>query len=93
MAIYAALDMRLFVQRPYEREQEEAALKKEVAKIKDMPFAGGDEAHRELEEAGPGNYEDGAWHDLSSLSSSQESPQECSSVPARAFSLIPRGGL
>jgi transcriptional regulator with XRE-family HTH domain len=47
MAIYGALDMRLFAQRPYEREQEEAALKKEMAKIKDVPFAGGDEAYRE----------------------------------------------
>jgi transcriptional regulator with XRE-family HTH domain len=93
MAIYGALDMRLFAQRPYEREQEEDALKKEMAKIKDVPFAGGGEAYRELEEAGPGNYEDGAWHDLSSLSSSQESPQERSSVPAQAFSLMPRGGL
>ena len=56
-------------------------------------FAGGGEAYRELEEAGPGNYEDGAWHDLSSLSSLQESPQKRSSVPAQAFSLMPRGGL
>lgn len=47
MAIYGALDMRLFVQRPHECEQEEAALKKEMAKIKDVPFAGGDKAYRE----------------------------------------------
>ncbi|MEE8682939.1 MAG: helix-turn-helix domain-containing protein [Coriobacteriaceae bacterium] len=47
MAIYTALDMRLLVQRPYEREQEEATPKKEMAKIKDVPFAGGDEAYRE----------------------------------------------
>lgn len=47
MSIYGALDMRLFVQRPYKREQEEAALKKEMAKIKDVPFAGGDKAYRE----------------------------------------------
>ncbi|MGN0072006.1 MAG: helix-turn-helix domain-containing protein [Atopobiaceae bacterium] len=47
MAIYDALDIRLLSQRPYEREQEEAALKKEIAKIKEAPFTGGDEAYIE----------------------------------------------
>lgn len=47
MAIYGALDMRLFVQRPYERGQEEEAARRRWQKNKDVPFAGGDEAYRE----------------------------------------------